>query len=852
VTEIIVSKSDRKAMDLIKRYYNDPAAFCHDILKVELDLWQKQAFKNLLDKHFLVVRSGSGVGKTFFESCATMWFLFTRPKGKVPTTAPSQHQLNDVLWGEHFKRISGSPILNNIFIWTQTRVGVRGYEPEWYAVARTAQVRPGSEVAEGLQGFHCITPESEVLTDSGWKRIDQVDIHQDYLLTKNPDTNEAFFEKPESMFSGHYTGKMYHSRHQSLDFMVTPNHKIPYRSRTRKGLSHLKIDEIQNIDYSVWYIEDQFNWLGKDFDTFTLSEFMRDDGGYYSPPKELDAETWFKFLGVFVSEGHSRKDGLRTMIVQKDPVDTLQILDWINKLGFEYTVSHPRNDINMINIYGAQLGKHLHLFGHKATDKHLPNYVRNASPRLINAFLEGYLLGDGTINKNGARVFYTSSRQLAGDLQELIYKLGKKGSINQYKVKDSVIRGKLVTNCADRYIVTEYVRSGPVSITPSVNLELIDYDGDVYCPTMPSHHLFFMRRNGFCMWSGNSEKYLMFVIDEASGVPDAVYSAVEGALTHPEAYCLMCGNPTRRTGYFYDTFNNPAIQNFYTQMHVSCYDSPRVSERYIKMMEERYGKDHPVFLIKVLGEFPTAESELLIPPDFIEKMRNNSKANCDAFPIEFGVDIGRVGNSSILCARQGTNVIRWEEKHKPGLVTDTEEQVQWITVHIQDLDPQYVKVDAIGVGAGVFDGLHRLWGDRIVPVIGSATPSEEYRERYINLRAQGCWELRNLVPHLWCKMWPERLITEMSDIRTKSANKLKIESKDDMRGRAMKSPDHFDALWMAFVDSDACLHIKRAVFEFSSQHESISDMKKPSFYDGIGQSGSRFKKFRKAFHGTIH
>jgi len=471
-------------IDTIQYYHDDLNAYAEEVEGVALDPWQKEAAKKLVSEHFIAIRSGSGVGKTFFLGLASRWFLFTRPRSKVPTTAPSQHQLHDILWSEHFKRISNSPILNNLFVWTQTRIGVRNHEPEWYAVARTAQVRPGSDVAEGLQGFH-------------------------------------------------------------------------------------------------------------------------------------------------------------------------------------------------------------------------------------------------------------------------------------------------------------------------------------------------------------DEDNLLFILDEASGVPDAIFPAMEGALTGDGAYCILAGNPTRTNGYFYDTFNNPALKKLYYQMKVSCFDSPRVSKRYIEMMAERYGENHPIYLIKVLGEFATGDATYLVPPSFIDAMENNSPPDVKGLSVEIGLDVGRARASSVICVRQGTEVLKYDERHKKGAVTDTREIVQWTIEYINEYDSTYVKVDAIGIGAGVYDDLHDIYGDMIIPVVGSMAPEAEVKERYLNLRAQGCWELREKVPFLYCKDWPNRLIIELGDIRTKPTSnlKIKIESKEDMLARAMKSPDYFDATMYAFLSPDACKGVRAIIYEFPMiVSKKTKDMKKTSLW----------------------
>ncbi len=462
------------AKDAVNYYHDNPVAYAEEIEKYTLDDWQKEALNELVEHHFLAIRSGSGVGKTFLLSLATKWFLFTRPRSKVPTTAPSGHQLFDVLWTEHFKQLDRSPILSNFFEWTHTRLSVKGrHAPNWYAVARTAKVRPGSDVAEGLQGFH-------------------------------------------------------------------------------------------------------------------------------------------------------------------------------------------------------------------------------------------------------------------------------------------------------------------------------------------------------------DEENLLFIIDEASGVSDAIYPAVEGALTGASAYCILTGNPTRKDGFFYEIFSNPRMAKYYHRMHISCERDEqtiaRVGTRYIDMMEERYGREHPIFKIKVSGEFPDTDEDYLIPPTYLDMMENNGPNEVKGFPVEFGLDVGRKHAASVLCVRQGWNVLKYDERLKKGQVTDTNEIVDWTIGYIQELKPTAVKVDAVGIGAGVYDNLNNIYGKMIIPVIGQSHCEEQYRDRYLNLRAQGCWELRELVPKLWCKAWPPRVISEMGNIKTKKgaltrSDKIQIESKDDMLARAMKSPDYFDATWMAFLSEQACTGIIPSAYQ---------------------------------------
>ena len=52
---------------------------------------------------------------------------------------------------------------------------------------------------------------------------------------------------------------------------------------------------------------------------------------------------------------------------------------------------------------------------------------------------------------------------------------------------------------------------------------------------------------------GFHAEHLLFLIDEASGIPDVVFEVGLGALSTPGAKVVMAGNPTRTAGFFHDT-----------------------------------------------------------------------------------------------------------------------------------------------------------------------------------------------------------------------------------------------------------------------------------------------------------
>lgn len=129
-------------------YNSHPVEFVEDVIGAKPDPEQAKILRSLAQNTMTSVRSGHGVGKSTVEAWAVIWFMTTRPFPKIPCTAPTQHQLFDILWAEVSKWLRHNPALAEELVWTKEKVYMRGYPEEWFAVARTAS-KP-----DALQGFH--------------------------------------------------------------------------------------------------------------------------------------------------------------------------------------------------------------------------------------------------------------------------------------------------------------------------------------------------------------------------------------------------------------------------------------------------------------------------------------------------------------------------------------------------------------------------------------------------------------------------------------------------------------------------------------------------------------------------
>ena len=299
--------------------------------------------------------------------------------------------------------------------------------------------------------------------------------------------------------------------------------------------------------------------------------------------------------------------------------------------------------------------------------------------------------------------------------------------------------------------------------------------------------------------AGVHSENVLLIADEARGVPNAVFEAASGSMSGHNATTILTGNPTRNTGFFYDTHSR--LRDDWYTMHVSCVDSPRVAEDFVDDMKKRYGEDSPAFHVRVLGNFPPSEEDTVIPVALIDAAMNNDIRIHEDTTCIWGLDVARQGgDASVLCKRQGPVVhplTVWRNLDLMQLTGAVKAEYDALSPSKR---PAEIIVDSNGFGAGVLDRLRELG----LPARGlNVSERALSKDTYLNLRAE-----------LWfkCKAWLEGqdvklprddlLWAELAAPRYHftSAGKLQVESKDAMRKRGVPSPDRADAVCLALAN----------------------------------------------------
>ncbi len=307
--------------------------------------------------------------------------------------------------------------------------------------------------------------------------------------------------------------------------------------------------------------------------------------------------------------------------------------------------------------------------------------------------------------------------------------------------------------------------------------------------------------------SGYHEDYLLYLVDEASGVPDPVFKPLSGGLTQKCNFIVMFFNPTRRTGFAIETQFGKSSNNW-VKLQWDSEKSPLVSKQHIKDMEEKFGRESNTFRIRVKGVPPVSDDGTLIPWDWIFDSVDRKIEVAKEEPVIMGVDCAGYGeDKAVILVRQGMKIIAIYSYNK----LNTTELASWVLEKRNFHEPDVIYIDAIGLGAGVYDQVKEVQRERCFPINASESPSRS--EKFDRLRDELWWKARELFENrLLCIPDDQALIEQLAGPRYNPDKKgrIKVESKQDMKKRGLRSPDRADAFVMTFFRPDSFYRQKRA------------------------------------------
>ena len=463
------------------------------------------------------------------------WVVFVRPsigRSHLETTGQNAERAMDLfqeLGGEtsdEFPAIhspvhhtkAGTPYLKKpgvvLLAKPQTNVAglagfLQGFDPDlrFPEYLDDPTVLPDSSQLCKTAGQTCFDEGTEILTDEGWKLFGELN-KQELVLTLNPRTGQAEFQKPLAYQHFDYDGFMFGFESSSLSFLITPDHRQWAKTREAPEYRFCETWRIANKTFLVrtasngWTgtIPSSVEISGFDFSQRLSNHTGKNYGTRASsvPPLKFDRPEEIRALALlcvyYATEGSLVKGEGEGVVIYGDHADEVKSIAGILDLTV-HTYVDRRNGCPRTMVHG---GKRISRFfeeecGKGSQNKKLPTWVLNLPSDWLKEIWDTLVKTDGYVQKgSGTEYLGTTSAILAGQAQEILCKLGYGSRVRANKK----VEGRLQS-----YSVCRKTRR-QTYVNRQNRIEGKKYKGSVYCLTT-ENGIVFVRRNGKPHFSGN-------------------------------------------------------------------------------------------------------------------------------------------------------------------------------------------------------------------------------------------------------------------------------------------------------------------------------------------------------------
>ncbi|MCW7555539.1 hypothetical protein NX722_23530 [Endozoicomonas gorgoniicola] len=318
---------------------------------------------------------------------------------------------------------------------------------------------------------------------------------------------------------------------------------------------------------------------------------------------------------------------------------------------------------------------------------------------------------------------------------------------------------------------------------------------------------------------------IMVVIDEASGVSDAIREVLKGALSEEGARLIAPANPTRPDGWFAEDCQKT---HRYAIHNLDCRDSNREKMYQIpyrdtagrvhkltlrgfvrpsyweEILEDCDGDDdHDVFRVRVKGMKPRSAFTQCIKTHWVDEAMARPKDEASQKdPIIIGLDFGLFSDKHSLAVRQGFNMLDGEEWLPPDKPKDITLKAADLAIEYQErLGARYIIGDSNGVGRGAMEYLSRYYQNKKdVTVIHFNSGKQAHDKKRYYLRRDEMWHKagRSWVSNPRCHLiqFPrlKSQLTATGYHEDAKSRRIKAETKSDMKKRGFESGNIADSL----------------------------------------------------------
>ncbi len=410
--------------------------------------------------------------------------------------------------------------------------------------AKVKKVQDLAQVADVdayiLSHDHCISEDTEILTEFGWKSHNHC-CAGEKALTYNMGTRELEYQLIEAIHQYSDFTEMLNVKSRSVDALVTPQHAMI----------------LKNHDGRRWHKETAMGMSAR------KGAIRLPQAGFYKAKGVPLDDGFISLVGWVISEGHFHKDsaGIRISQLKGKHLYIMGVLD-ILEISYRLVWTKARGkDYAIFNIPASD-GKWIREI---VSEKRVPNSFGELTSEQFRVFLISLCRGDGSWN-GWNWTYATADSVLAGQLQALGIKHGYRVTDTMSKQMHNIyfVRGRSEVLLAH----------GKPKATP------VPYNGIAWCVTVPNGTIV-TRRNGKILIMGNTQNINRLNVlrpprSNASG-KRAMYMEVDRKVMVNTGAFVRYDGYIRRKGYVPTDMGTPRIlmeikkkgQRFEKDIHAS-------------------------------------------------------------------------------------------------------------------------------------------------------------------------------------------------------------------------------------------------------------------------------------------
>ena len=336
----------------------------------------------------------------------------------------------------------------------------------------------------------CLTGDIEVLTDQGFVRLDQIEqVAPRQVAQLNPSTLEVEFISDYGYIEKAYTGKVYDVQAGALNFTCDPKHKLfGAFSGTRK----YKLREIETL--TKFGVE--------------IPQIKSSQKGHPCTDADL------VFMAAFLSDGCIRSNRVNFKFSKKHKIALIEQFPFLRK-----TVDTKLYGVSTVPYTSYSFDKALLKSEYLADYKLLTwDFVKGLSQHQAKVFIDAYGQFDGTQSDGGGFEVFTADKNLQEQLNYIATMAGYKST--PFSVKQVNTQSKI------EYLHHVYISQNKHRCFNKKHLAEREFEGKLYCLTVPSSVMIIRCRNGVIIPIGNCGTFVAHCLHAADrSIPKHWYRA---------------------------------------------------------------------------------------------------------------------------------------------------------------------------------------------------------------------------------------------------------------------------------------------------------------------------------------